>query len=404
MSVQPKSMVRSTTRPKPQHAAAGAAAILVLGLIPGCERSQRAGALEERSDSAGVQIIRVDEDAPRILPWEFVERRRVGGDDGGMTGFSRLSRWTVASAADHSLFILDPLNHRVVVLDSSGGVVRAMGGRGGGPGELARPTAIAFGPDSAVWVYDAGKGAMVRFGLDGVPLDERRIESRVWDPLRPALDGVYVGERSVVGAEMTRSVMRFSHAGESTVVGISLPRPAMVEVPGCQVSIPIGRLFERDLIWDAEGDRVAIFSGPEYVVDVYDGGNHTYSLRMSTPLRALTETLAARQYGDGFRIGLPGGDCRADAVAMVRAQGFESHLPAVSQLRVTPGGEIWVQRGHLTDEAAVIDIWAADGRYLGALPAGTPVPVAFLPASTVAVSEVDEWDVPRLVVQDVRRN
>lgn len=268
---------------------------------------------------------------------------------------------------------------------------------------MQAPAGLALGPDSAIWVYDARKRQMLRFGLDGVPLDPRRVQARVWDAVRPATDGVYVGERSVAGAEMTRSVMRVSMDDEARVFTVFLPRPAMVEIPGCGASVPLGRLFERDLTWDAEGSRVAVFLGPEYVVDVYDDGRHTLSLRTSTPLRPMTEGMAARQYGDGFRLGLPGGACEVDAVEMVRAQGFEPNLPAVSQLRVTPDGEIWVQRGHLPDEAAVIDIWAADGEYVGALPAGTRLPVAFLPGRAVAVSELDEWDVPRLVVLDVRR-
>lgn len=379
---------------------AGMAALLVPALLSGCERPG-AGSAQERSDSAGVEIVRVEE-PDHVLPWEFQERWRVGGADEGLTGFSRLSRWTVAPTPGHTLSILDPLNHRVVVLDSAGDVVRSYGGRGGGPGEMQGPVALGLGPDSAVWIYDQRKREMVRFGLAGAPLEPRRLEAPVWDAVRPGTDGVYVGERSVVAPDsMRRSVLRVSMDDETRVFTVSLPRRAMVEVPGCGASVPMGRLFERDLTWDAAGRRVAVFVGPEYVVDVYDDGRHTLSLRTSTPLRPMTEAMATREYGDGFRLGLPGGDCVADAVEMVRAQGFAPYLPAVSEVRVTPDGGVWVQRGHLADEPAIIDIWAAGGEYLGALPAGTPFPLAFLPDRAVAVSEVDEWDVPRIVVLDV---
>lgn len=381
---------------------AGAAAILLLTPVGGCE-VPGTGVVQERSDSAGVQVVRVAEPA-HVLPWDFQERWRVGGAEEGATAFSRLSRWTVAPTPDRTLSILDPLNHRVVVLDSAGVVRRTYGGRGDGPGELQGPAGLALGPDSAVWVYDQRKRQLIRFAADGAPLEPRRVESRVWEPARPGTDGVYVGERSVIGSDsMRRGVLRISMDEETPVITVSLPRPAMVEVPGCGASVPMGRLFERDLTWDAQGNRVAVFLGPEYVVDIYDDGRHTLSLRMPTPPRPVTEALAARQYGDGFRLGLPGGDCVVDPVKMARARGFAPHLPAVADVRVTPDGEIWVQRGHVAGEAAVIDIWAADGEYVGALPAGTPLPLAFLPGGAVGISEVDDWDVPRLVVLDVIR-
>jgi hypothetical protein len=377
-------------------------ALLFLVQMSGCGQSSAAETLQERWDSAGVQIVRV-QSTSHDLAWEFRERWRVGGADEGLTGFSRLSHWTVAAAPDGTVAVLDGSNHRVVLLDSDGTVISSYGRRGGGPGEMQRPAGLAVGSDGVAWVYDAGAGALLRFNADGGWLEPRRVESRVWESVRSGTDGVYLGERSVAGAEMTRSVVQVTANEEVRVFSTTVPRPAMVDVPGCGASIPIGRLFERDLAWDAEGARVAVFLGPEYVVDVYDNGHHTLSLRMSLPPRPVTEALAARYYGDGFRLRLAGGECRADPVSMVRSQGFEPNMPSVSALRVTQDGEIWVQRGHLPDEQAIIDIWAADGEYVGALPEGTLLPVAFLPDGGVAVSEVDQWDIPQLVVLSVNR-
>ena len=373
------------------------AALIVMAASCGGEPSGD-GPVQERHDSAGVSVV-VATPASTHLDWTPQEVWRVGGEDEGPTSFTRLGQWNVATDEDGSVYVLDMPAFRVVVLTSGGEVVRTFGGEGGGPGEFQMPAGMGVRGDGTVWVYDFGKRSMVRFGSDGSLLDERRLDFLAWGgAVRPAADGVFVEKYVPAGADtLSRSLHVVTEDTVGDLVSARFPRPAQVPVPGCSVRIPVGRLFEPALRWDGQGGRLVTHVGPEYVVDVYDGGTHTLSLRLDVPLTPVTEADAARQYPDGFRLGLPGGPCTADGAAMARAQGYASVLPAVSQLFVAPDGTVWVARGHFAGEEPPIDVWSAEGDFVGTLPPGTPIPVAVLPDGTHLVVETDELDVPYLV-------
>lgn len=72
-------------------------------------------------------------------------------------------------------------------------------------------------------------------------------------------------------------------------------------------------------------------------------------------------------------------------------------------MQIDPEGRLWVQRGHVRGERAPIDLFAADGEYLGTLQDGAPYPAAFMPGGSVVAVETDELDVPRVVVYRVTK-
>ena len=82
-------------------------------------------------------------------------------------------------------YVLDNKRPRVVVIDSSGRVVRTMGHKGSGPGELSDPSGIAIAPDGSIWVSDPGNARMIVFNPDGthkaVYPFRRTINSFPWD-------------------------------------------------------------------------------------------------------------------------------------------------------------------------------------------------------------------------------
>ena len=73
---------------------------------------------------------------------------------------------------------------------------------------------------------------------------------------------------------------------------------------------------------------------------------------------------------------------------------FPDSLPAVQELRADAEGRIWVQRGHTHDVSGPVDLLSPDGRYVGTLPPGTALPVAFGPNGLAAFIVVDALDVP----------
>ena len=117
-----------------------------------------------------------------------------------------------------------------------------------------------------------------------------------------------------------------------------------------------------------------------------------------------TPALAATELGEGFRIDFGQGPCLIPPDEMVEKRGFATQIPLIMRVAVSPSGEIWVLR---RDPAALdrrlIDVFAADGAYLGTLSDASLYPVAFLGTSKIATVTTDSLDVDRVAVYDVGR-
>jgi hypothetical protein len=81
--------------------------------------------------------------------------------------------------------------------------------------------------------------------------------------------------------------------------------------------------------------------------------------------------------GEDVRFDAGAGVCTATKDAIAASQGWAETVPEIADLRIAPGGDIWVLRGAARGEAPGVEVFAADGRFLGALPEGTPFPGAF---------------------------
>ncbi len=68
------------------------------------------------------------------------------------------------------LFIADACNHRIVVVDPAGNVLRVLGGYGRGPGELAYPYSLMGLDDGSLLVCEYGNNRVQRLSREGVSL------------------------------------------------------------------------------------------------------------------------------------------------------------------------------------------------------------------------------------------
>ena len=92
---------------------------------------------------------------------------------------------------------------------------------------------------------------------------------------------------------------------------------------------------------------------------------------------------------------------------------FYPEIPLVDDLRATWEGTLWVLRtpedgypsesvglGRLAGSPAPIDVVTSGGRYVGTFPAlVAAMPIAFGPDGLVAFVEIDEFDVPTVIVK-----
>lgn len=381
-----------------------AACSVALWLVVGCAGDYQPTTRQEASDSLGVQLVRVSGPDTR-LDWQFEERWRIGGEDEGPTAFAEFVAGGLATSPKGGVVALDRNSHRVVEISASGELIQVLGREGQGPGELAMPTSVAVLQDSSVWVYDISKRGVVRFTGTGESLPDLRIEGLSYSAVvRPGMGGVHMLQREPSTDSLRQFLITTGSMGEGDTLRVpALAPPHQVEVPGCNVTIPIPRIFAPRVLWDSWATRLAVSVGPAYAIGVHEEGTLVMSLRRDLEPIRVTESVAIGQYPEGFKIGLPGGSCTAEAAQMVRAQGYEAVMPSIANVRVAPSGEIWALRNQLDSDLGLIDIWSPSGDYLGTLPTGAKFPVAFLTDGGIVTIEKDKFDVPQLVAWNVQR-
>jgi len=83
------------------------------------------------------------------------------------------------AVADGEIYVTDTGNERVQVFASDGTFLRAFGGYGSEPGRLLEPVGIAIGPDGNVWVADSGNNRISVFTPEGEAV--RQVPVPAWE-------------------------------------------------------------------------------------------------------------------------------------------------------------------------------------------------------------------------------
>jgi hypothetical protein len=389
----------------PHHASS-----LVLGAamaLPavGCSNGGPAAPTAERTDSAGVEIVTSSGiDVP--LTWTFTARMKLGGEDEGPGAFYNAGPGTIAVDGDGRIVILDRDNMRAAAFDSAGTPLWMAGQEGGGPGEFRFPFSVAVRGDT-VEVQDGGGERELFHIADGRHLATERL-TRVASRRMPIAGGgdaiEYIG--SPIGAEEDREHRLVLGRDGDTLVVAALPyeEQSTIQFEDCPVMLAMPPVFGRKIVWTVFGDQVLVTTEPAWVIDVYRDTTLVRSLRRSVARIPATAELAALEYPDDFRVGVPGGGltCEKSAEDVVKDVGFGNVVPAVRDILVQPDGTTWVRRNPPSTRLGTFDLLAPDGAYLGTL-IDAPVPLAFMPDGDVVGVETDELDVDRVVVYDVTR-
>ncbi len=82
------------------------------------------------------------------------------------------SIWSLAVDDDRNVYVFDQQAHNIRVFDATGAYIETLGGRGGGPGELGRPEAMALTHDGRVVVRDPGNQRVQAYGPGPGETDE----------------------------------------------------------------------------------------------------------------------------------------------------------------------------------------------------------------------------------------
>jgi hypothetical protein len=274
------------------------------------------------------------------------------------------------------IYLLAGSPPRILVYDSTG--TPGVDARDGGV-SLAQPTHFTSEPDGTLGIFDRARrglivlrpgGAQHRVGLPQPPQGDRIALSGLG---AVAVFGELRSEAGMIDYRLARVV----GSREEVLGRLERPLPSIVGYDGCGVSHIRQRLFERQIVWDERDGTLAAAFGPDYRIERFRDGQPVDTLSREVTPRTVTEALAAREIGEDVRFDAGAGVCTATKDAIAASQGWAETVPEIADLRIAPGGDIWVLRGAARGEAPGVEVFAADGRFLGALPEGTPFPGAF---------------------------
>ena len=351
-----------------------------------------------------------------------------------------------------NLYVLDGQNFRVLVFDARGRFVRQFGKKGGGPGELQAPLALAVLADGNIAVTDLANRGYVIYKPDGTYVRNVTFPDNMGMPIgrieAEPRGGIVVRTNPRLGPPGTErtgpNYASFLRQPLPAANGNAAPTPA--PTPLYRVEIPAPRVMDQGpnrrmfmMIEPAFGPRptfgvlpdggLAVHHETEYAIKLLDpNGRHTRTLTRPIKPRKVTKKdqeqelerrRTARASGTGATISVMVGEGGRSGVSVgppPRAGGpgggrpealplnlddipFAEHMSVVTSLRTDPQGRIWVQRRHPDgSNAGPIDLVTTAGKYIGTLPA-QPLPDAISASGLAAYIVRDDLGVERVTVR-----
>lgn len=360
---------------------------VLLASVAACATGEAANHDTTLSDSSGVTIALatgVDRPAGLVLTELF----RLGGADEGPGSFTSAHPQSVGTDQDGRIYVLDGRELRVEVFDRTGAPLRFQGRKGGGPGELSFAGPLTVHPSGVASVFDFSKHSLVRWGPDGEVLPEIRV-----DGFFPASPMWLSGDTAVFAQESYHENRRASRvrivlAGDTTdLPGLESPTSGMVRFSCVGLNLP--PLFSPAVVLSTTGRLTATSHQVPYRIDLYEGTRLVRSVRREIAPEAATVDHVGRLYPEGMKISFgEGRSCTVPAEELMEKQGVAEAVPLVRALALGPAGRLWVQRYTFADEPPRVDLFDADGRYLGTL-GGKPLPVGFVGEDVVLFPEED---------------
>lgn len=360
-------------------------------LASGCTDTKAGSGSTDTTDSSGVAIVRGPA-ADTPLAWTFAEVGRIGGADTGAPLFDYVAPSSIATDGTARIAVLDHSN-QIHLFDSTGSLIRTVGRRGGGPGEMEYPAGIDVDRDGSVSVKDDAKQALLSWDPAGAVLPERKLitaRGRTWGTVRRRGDTVFVsldlvGDTTVAVRRLERWTSRDTLAIDSTVGS----RPKMVMFT-C-VGLALAPLFSGELTWAVRADLVASTRQSTYVVDLSRNGTRERSVRRDVAPIAAKTTDAVKLYPEGLKVrfGGAGGECITPSAEVGEKVGVAPTIPVVRETAIAPDGTLWVERYTFAGETPRTDVFDRDGHYLGTI-IGRSLPLGFLGNNLVLFPIIDQ--------------
>lgn len=369
-----------------------AAAALAAVAIAACGGEQASAAGRATvTDSAGVRIV-VNPPEDRELQWTFEQQGLFADSLGEPWLFTQVHPRGVGVGSNGTVYVLDGQVQVVERFASDGAYLGSIGRKGGGPGEFEFPTGVSVRGDTLL-VRDFRKGGFARLRADGEPLADLRLsdELQFVNDLQFHSRGLWMS--GSLRDSLVRGIGFFTDTAQVEPLHVQVNAPGKDVRYSCIAMQGAEPLFSPRLLWSSSADRAVVVRQPGYVLWVYDGDSLALSARRDLATRPPTLDDVKQLYPDGWKIQMFGGggarECVVDAEEMAAQQGLAAELPLVQNVVVLADGTIVAQRKIASATEQVLDIFTADGVYVGTQ-RGMRLPVAVLPTGEWLVPQEDE--------------
>jgi hypothetical protein len=352
----------------------------------------------------------------------LVPTLRIGGDKTGdvirtETPFLEIGR-------DGRIYVLQPWDQLVRVLDPSGRVFATIGRNGAGPGEFRFPLGLGWHGDS-LWVYDPSLSRISLFTADG-----KFVRSFVLGTMGAAYllaDGSIAIKREEAavprrnGNGRTAPLLRFSANWDilDTIADPDVITLAPLRIPAGGGRLRIGQQpFDDNALWAVASNgthavivdrRAALRAGnAEFrVTKLGLSGDTVFSKRYPYTARSVTagllDYIVAETVGR-FRAGPAAGDAglAADRDAIRNAIHRPPTVPPVSALVVARDGSIWLRREELETPTVQWLVLDERGGIVATVVAPKKVKIRNADRGSVWAIETDSDGVPFVVRYQLR--
>lgn len=359
---------------------------------------------------------------PRLRLVRQVSGRRMGRDaDASAPSGPVLSSVRDLDADVSRILVLDGDAARVAVLDSTGRLLRRVGRRGAGPGELRTPERVEAERGGGLAVFERRPAVVHRWATDGSYAGRSRPLTRATKasstaPVRPLADW---GPRLPEGRTVRLVSLAPSDpsAGRSAIhLADSAGRlgPALVAWSREGTTSRLPEVFGARRSWTAgvgpggEG-RIVVARGDRYRIDVHDArGRLRFTIRRDVEALPVDDPLRdralARFVEEATRAGAPPSVARDLRERVPVADS----LPVIGAVRHSPpDGRLWVgipgpgREGEPPSAVLAYDVYTATGTYLGRVPSPPGFRLFRVRGDRLYGTFLDSLDVPGVRVYEL---
>lgn len=319
-------------------------------------------------DSAGVVVVDNPESGlwTSETEWRLQEDLRIGVTDGdAVRQFDAID--DIAIDESGRIHVLD--GSEIRVFEGDGEFVRTIGRRGGGPGELARPSAVLIGAADTIFLPDTRNQRVQRFLTGGSDAGSFPISPNEGIPLgwqiRP--DGTLLQEVRTLPSPRAgdERILVLVRGGDGEVLDTLLAMPvgeAMV-IPNGQ---PQMTLFAPEPLWTILTDgRIASGRNSEYRLELRTADGRLERIVQRPFERRSFSASDQREFRTRLRESLEGHPPSPATDRMLRSMNYADYYPVYAALFGGPDGTIWVRHAKGVSSIGDSDLEAFDVRAIG---------------------------------------